>query len=317
MPKYIAASVRHRIIEIAVAHGFNVQLKPNGDDRYVKILTFYSKPLNQTIYIHKDIAVGAGGIPAYFHIAVHPNFFNKNWGAVTEGIEEIFNRRKKKNLHSSSNYKKFPIFPENNEPCGMSFKVADYDALNLLFQRMVNSGDCIKADAIELTSPKTGDKKTIQKIPNAPSAVNTTTLYTRKQEILPSTDIPTKGLIIKSPFIEKILDGLKTWEMRSSSTQIRGPIALIKKGSGQIVGIANLVDVKGPLTRQDKLEAIDKHQISLERLESGETDKWNTAWVLESAKPLEVPINYQHPNGAIIWVNLDQQTQSQLNNSLK
>jgi len=66
------------------------------------------------------------------------------------------------------------------------------------------------------------------------------------------------------------------------------------------------VGVKGPLTKQDKLKTIDKHQISVGRLETGETDKWDTAWVLEDAQPLKTPIHYQHPNGAVIWVNLDQ-----------
>jgi hypothetical protein len=78
------------------------------------------------------------------------------------------------------------------------------------------------------------------------------------------------------------------------------------------LGIANLVDVKGPLSKQDKFNAIDKHQIPLDRLESGETDKWNTAWVLENAQPLVTPINYQHPNGAVTWVNLDQKVQEKM-----
>ena len=87
---------------------------------------------------------------------------------------------------------------------------------------------------------------------------------------------------------------------------------MIKQGSGKVVGVANLVDVKGPLSKQDKLNAIDKHQIAIERLESGETDKWDTAWVLENAQPLKTPIDYQHPNGAVIWVNLNQNVQEKL-----
>lgn len=124
--------------------------------------------------------------------------------------------------------------------------------------------------------------------------------------------MPTKGLIIKSPYIDRILAGTKVWEMRSSATRVRGSIALIKKGSGQVVGVANLVGVKGPLTKQDKLKTIDKHQISVDRLETGETDKWDTAWVLENAQPLKTPVHYQHPSGAVIWVNLDQAVQEKL-----
>jgi len=82
-------------------------------------------------------------------------------------------------------------------------------------------------------------------------------------------NIPTKGLIIKSPYIDRILAGTKTWEMRSKHTKQRGQVALIKQGTGQIVGLARLIDSKGPLSHQEKLETIDKHQISKERLESG------------------------------------------------
>lgn len=138
MLKYISESVRQRVIEVAAQHGFAVQLKVNDEDQYVKNLMFYSKPLNQSVYIRKERAVGAVGIPAYFHVAVHPNFFNKSWVSIADGIEELINRQKKKNLHSSSNYKKFPVFPENDEPCGMCFRCADFDALAKLFQHMAS-----------------------------------------------------------------------------------------------------------------------------------------------------------------------------------
>ena len=42
----------------------------------------------------------------------------------------------------------------------------------------------------------------------------------------------TKGLMIKSPWIDKILAGEKTWEIRGYTTETRGTIALIKSGSG-------------------------------------------------------------------------------------
>ncbi len=134
MPKFISAAVRQRLLDIAASHHFVAQVKGTGEDNYVKNLMFYSKPLNQTVYIRKDRAVGAGGVPAYFQVVVHPDFFNKNW--LSAGVQELINKQKKTNLHASSNYQKFPVFPDNVSPCGMSFKVADYDALAELFQRM-------------------------------------------------------------------------------------------------------------------------------------------------------------------------------------
>jgi len=126
------------------------------------------------------------------------------------------------------------------------------------------------------------------------------------------SNVPIKGLIIKSPYIDRILAGTKTWEMRSRHTKQRGQIALIKQGSGQIVGLARLIHSKGPLSNQEKLETIDKHQISKERLESGETEKWKFAWVFEDAVKLTAPINYKHPNGAQQWVKLEPHTQNEI-----
>jgi ASCH domain-containing protein len=308
MPKYISEQVRQRVIEIAEQHGFAVQLKDNGQDQYVKVIMLYSLTLNQTLYIRKDRGVKEGGIPSYFHIAVHPEFYEQAWVSASEGIESLINARKGNSLHSSCYYQAFPVYPENNEPCGKCFKVSDYEALGLLFKRMAGGEEYpfLSTPATVKSIEKTNLVEPVEKEERLQE-----TAFPVKQSM--SLDqVPTKGLIIKSPFIDRILAGSKTWEMRSSATQVRGPIALIKKGSGQVVGVANLVDVKGPLTKQEKLSAIDKHQISLDRLESGETEKWNTAWVLENAQPLIMPVNYQHPNGAVIWVTLEPQVQEKL-----
>lgn len=107
-----------------------------------------------------------------------------------------------------------------------------------------------------------------------------------------------KGLIIKSPHIERILLGVKRWEIRGSKTNIRGRIALIKSGSKTIVGYANLVDC-GLLSKERFKETQRFHQ-------ANGYVKYKTMyfWELDSPEILEKPIPYKHPQGAIIWVNL-------------
>jgi hypothetical protein len=56
------------------------------------------------------------------------------------------------------------------------------------------------------------------------------------------------GLLIRSPYIDWILAGAKTWGIRGSSTSKRDRIALIQSGTGTVVGVADLVGVEGPLT---------------------------------------------------------------------
>lgn len=113
-----------------------------------------------------------------------------------------------------------------------------------------------------------------------------------------------KGLMIKSPHIDNILAGQKTWEMRTKPTKVRGRIALIKSGSGTILGEATVVDCIGPLTLRDKQANMSKHLISPERLELPEVAKYVYAWVLEDAKAYPKPLPYDHPSGAVIWVDL-------------
>lgn len=70
-----------------------------------------------------------------------------------------------------------------------------------------------------------------------------------------------KGLIIDEPWIGKILRGEKVWEMRTTATAVRGRIALIRKGSGTVVGTANLIDSIGPLDMIACRAHRDKHTI--------------------------------------------------------
>lgn len=116
---------------------------------------------------------------------------------------------------------------------------------------------------------------------------------------------PEKGLIIDSPHIERILSGEKTWEMRSRNCQIRGLIGLIKKGSGQVVGVVEIIGVRGLLTRDDLIANLDKHRRTMEQLDDPRFSKWNIAWLLDKARPLPRPVSYVHPKGAQSWINLD------------
>lgn len=115
-----------------------------------------------------------------------------------------------------------------------------------------------------------------------------------------------KALVIDEPWIGLILSGEKSWEMRKTSCNLRGPIALIRKGSGQIVGTARIVDSLPPLSSAaDYAAAEPTHRIPPARQQRARLDGWATPWVLADAKPLTRPVAYRHPSGAVIWVSLD------------
>lgn len=116
--------------------------------------------------------------------------------------------------------------------------------------------------------------------------------------------LPVRGLVIKEPYVSWILSGEKTWEMRSSHTRVRGEIALIRQGSGLVVGTARLVDSIGPLSDSDMRGSQSFHRMTDESIEDPSKRKWRHAWVLRDAQVFHQPVSYSHPKGAVTWVQL-------------
>jgi hypothetical protein len=111
------------------------------------------------------------------------------------------------------------------------------------------------------------------------------------------------GLIIRSPYVEWILAAKKTWEIRGRNTHIRGKIALIRGGSGLVVGTCELVNVVGPLTLRELREnarKLGRRKSEVKSLPYGTT----YAWVLKNASKFKRPRPYKHPLGAVNWVKL-------------
>jgi hypothetical protein len=111
-----------------------------------------------------------------------------------------------------------------------------------------------------------------------------------------------KGLIVKGQWLDLILDGKKTWEIRGSRTNVRGRIALIKSGTGLIFGTVELLGcTKLPLSQRNLDDTKLLHCIDdLSRIK----DKKPYAWQMGFPIRFDKPIPYIHPKGAIIWVNL-------------
>ena len=114
----------------------------------------------------------------------------------------------------------------------------------------------------------------------------------------------THALIIAQPWIELILSGVKTWEMRSKATSIRGHIALIEKGTGLIVGTTTLDHCGGKFTNAEQLDKFKQFH-HVDYISHPELIKWAYPWVLKQTVRLDVPIPYKHPRGAVTWVKLD------------
>lgn len=109
-----------------------------------------------------------------------------------------------------------------------------------------------------------------------------------------------KGLVVKRQWLQEMFLNNKRWEMRSTNSKHRGLFYLIEQGTGLIVGEAILMDTF------EVDENLAKRSFDAHRVEDlSLLKKWRWAWSLTNIVQYDKPIPYTHPQGAVIWVNLN------------
>ncbi|PHO06022.1 hypothetical protein CSC82_01360 [Rhodobacteraceae bacterium 4F10] len=121
-----------------------------------------------------------------------------------------------------------------------------------------------------------------------------------------------RGLIIDEPWIGHILEGRKDWEMRSQATSHREWFGLIRKGSGQVLGLARLVDCGKALSPTEMIASQHHHCIPASMIRSGAVSKWVIPWKLADIRPLKHPVPYEHKSGAVTWVLFSDEVSARL-----
>jgi hypothetical protein len=276
--------MRNSIINLASTHGFGIIEQRVGKDLYDKLLTLHHPVLTSNIYIHKITGISKAGEIRYLKVAVHPESYREDLENLNAGIRPAINRLTKVNRHSHSGYAGFLHVDGNNEPVASAYQIQDLDSLQMLLAGLVS-----KEKSHQPSGTVAPGLKRENHVNNSQSR----------------GDLPAKALIIDAPWIDLILSGQKFWEMRARACSIRGRIGLIRKGSKQIFGFADLVDSLGPFTEHELRQRRDKHAITEDRLPDNEwMTNWNHAWVLENIEMLPEPVRYNHPNGAVVWVNI-------------
>lgn len=114
-----------------------------------------------------------------------------------------------------------------------------------------------------------------------------------------------RALIIREPWISLILSGEKTWEMRTSWTSVRGWIALARKGTNTIAGLAYLSDCRPPLSALTYDQYFDFHQIPPDQTANVIENKWIFPWVFSDVVAFQEPIPFQSTPSAVTFVKLD------------
>ena len=110
-----------------------------------------------------------------------------------------------------------------------------------------------------------------------------------------------RALIVKKKGLDLILAGQKKWEIRGSSTAKRGWIHFAEsQAGGKLMGRARLVDCF-PVSRKSFMRNFHQHKVSSLSMVPYHTPY---AWVLEDCEKFDTPFQYEHKQGAVIWVDV-------------
>ena len=109
------------------------------------------------------------------------------------------------------------------------------------------------------------------------------------------------ALVVKKEWLDKILSGEKTWEIRGCPTERRGWIHLAEsQAGGKLVGRAWLGECLS-IKEENFAKHVKRHCVT-----DLEVITYNRifAWVLSKAKRFRKPFRYTHTPGAVIWVSV-------------
>jgi hypothetical protein len=109
-----------------------------------------------------------------------------------------------------------------------------------------------------------------------------------------------RGLFLKSQWLDMILNGNKTWEIRGSATTVRGRIALLRSGASRVAGVCDLIDCTAQLTLDELRANAVRAGFNAEELPYKRT----FAWVLANPVRLARPVPFEPKPGAVIWLKL-------------
>lgn len=113
-----------------------------------------------------------------------------------------------------------------------------------------------------------------------------------------------RGLIIRQPWADRIVDGSKTWELRSRRTKISERIGIIAAGTCTVIGEADLVDCFA-VTQQTLLDSARLAGMDRQLAAHVWSQGWRYVWRLANAERYNHAAPYRHPSGAVTWVRLD------------
>ena len=134
-----------------------------------------------------------------------------------------------------------------------------------------------------------------------------------------TSSLPERALLVKEPWASLLVDGAKTWELRTENCTIRGRVGIAVRG--KIIGEVNITDAMLVAQRDagGTLLAIPGAEPyfpllpanrPLHRVENFAGLRWKRfyAWIVSDAVRYSEAITYKHKQGCQKWMKLDNLT---------
>ncbi|HIE69682.1 MAG TPA: ASCH domain-containing protein, partial [Planctomycetes bacterium] len=119
-----------------------------------------------------------------------------------------------------------------------------------------------------------------------------------------ATSWPTRALKLHHQWLELLLDGSKTWEVRSKPTKNRGRVALASTETQLLHGDVELLDCK-EISRQEFAANAHKHQVN-DPETTAKVFKYKKifAWIVSRPRTYVAPTPFPNPGGSVVFVVL-------------
>lgn len=110
------------------------------------------------------------------------------------------------------------------------------------------------------------------------------------------------GLIVKKRWLDLIISGKKTIEIRGSNTKKTGEKIYLLESITHKVRAECVIETTYPISCSDWSEERNKHCVDVSYADLKRRYKTPYAWVFSRIEPITDTWYYDHPTGAVIWV---------------
>lgn len=118
-------------------------------------------------------------------------------------------------------------------------------------------------------------------------------------------ELPAQAFRVREPYASYIVEGKKTWELRTYPTAVRGRVGVVS--GRKLLGTVDIVGSRGPLTDEELERHQDRHLADPAFLQQYRRGRPLYAWELAGARKFEQPVEVAARPGQRTWVRMDHQ----------